>query len=181
MACGPLPPSQTLLKVGGGLMSVLLCYPDRGRGQGVAHVGPDLPLRDVAGYLGAVRSHPCPAAWLSPERLHVSKHAAMFGSLFLNFWGKTFDVFVLICEEIVVRNTDVIPGLTPPPGRARQLIMYRFLKMFFTRNCYFLSQLKPRLLFNKIIFKLSRSLFEFKLNCYPEMRSCCDNFERSML
>ena len=109
-------------------MSVLLCYPDRGRGQGVAHVGPDIPLRDVAGYLGAVRSHPCPAAWLPPERLHVSKHAAMFGSLFLNFWGKTFDVFVLICEEIVVRNTDVIPGLTPPPGRARQLIMYRFFR-----------------------------------------------------
>ena len=89
MAYGPLPPSQTLLKVGGGLMSVLLCYPDRGRGQGVAHVGPDIPLRDVAGYLGAVRSHPCPAAWLPPERLNVSKHAAMFGSLFLTFWGKT--------------------------------------------------------------------------------------------
>ena len=94
MACGSLPPSQTLLKVGGGgLMSVLLCYPDRGRGQGVAHVGPDLPLRDVAGYLGAVRSHPCPAAWLSPERLRVSKHAAKFGSLFSQLLGKEYLMF----------------------------------------------------------------------------------------
>ena len=128
MACGSLPPSQTLLKVRGGLMSVLLCYPDRGRGQGVAHVGPDLSLRDVAGYLGAVRSHPCPAAWLSPERLCVSKHAAMFGSLFSPLLGKIFDVLSSFVEEIVVRNTDVIPGLPAPPGRVRQLIMYRFFR-----------------------------------------------------
>ena len=76
-------------------MSVLLCYPDRGRGQGVAHVGPDLSLRDVAGCLGAVRGHPYPAAWLSPERLRVSKHTVMFGFLFLHFWGK----YLMFCPH----------------------------------------------------------------------------------
>ena len=129
-------------KWGGGLMSVLLCYPDRGRGQGVAHVGPDLPLRDVAGYLGAVRSHPCPAAWLSPERLHVSKHAAMFGSLFLNFWGKTIWCF---CPHLW-RNCCQKHWCHSRPHRASWTSSaadnVQIFKMFFMRNCYFLSQLK---------------------------------------
>ena len=97
-----------------------------------------------------------------PQSGSVYPNTLWCSDSFFSTFGENIWCFVLIfgrncCQKHWCHSRPHHPSWTSSAADNVQIF-----KMFFMRNWYFLSQLKPRLLFNKIIFKLSRSLFEFK-------------------